>query len=79
MAKSLENLSEEYYKEAAGLTEQIKKYTQQLRKVYKSGDFLKTYDLKRKLKILYDQRNDVLDTAHLLKHYYDEDERSTAV
>ena len=80
MEKSLTELSEDYFKAAEDLTAIIEKYRKELNEAYKKGNLLKTYDLKRKLKTFYDQRKDVLNTAYLLQHYYDDDsERSIAV
>ena len=79
MEKSLTELSEEYFEAAEYLTKLIGKYTKLLNAAYSSNDFLKTYEIKRKLKILYDERGETLETAHLLKHYYDESEKCEAV
>lgn len=79
MGKSLEELSEDYFEAAENIGSMIEKYRKQLNAAYRANNFLKTYDLKRKLKILYEQKSEMLETAYLLKNYYDTDERRTAV
>ncbi|MCQ2485119.1 MAG: hypothetical protein MJ168_07275 [Clostridia bacterium] len=79
MSKSLTQLSEEYFKAAEDIDALIKKYTEELHKAYDAKNYLKTYDLKRKLKIFYDQKRDVITTAYKLQHYYEDSEgRATA-
>lgn len=79
MGKSLEELSEDYFEAAENISSMIEKYRKQLNAAYRANNFLKTYDLKRKLKILYEQKSEMLETAYLLKNYYDTDERRAAV
>lgn len=76
MEKSLTELSEEYFKAAEDIESLIVKYRNELNAAYKAKNFLKTYELKRKLKIFYDQKRDILITAYQLKNYYDKDKRS---
>lgn len=78
MEKSLTELSEEYFKAAEDIDALIKKYTKQLNDAYAAKNFLKTYELKRKLKIFYDQKKDIMITAYQLKNYYEDDRRVTA-
>lgn len=73
MEKSLTQLSEEYFRAAEDIDHLIKKHTEELRKAYDAKNYLKTYDLKRKLKIYYDQKRDTITTAYQLQHYYDKD------
>ena len=73
MEKSLTQLSEEYFRAAEDIDRLIKKHTEELRKAYDAKNYLKTYDLKRKLKIYYDQKRDTITTAYQLQHYYDKD------
>ncbi|MDD6275714.1 MAG: hypothetical protein PUB20_02680 [Clostridia bacterium] len=70
MQKSLEELSEEYFKAAEGISEIIAKYRKQLQEAYRSKNYLKTYDIKRKLAVLYDQKQETVATAYELKNYY---------
>lgn len=77
MEKSLTDLSEDYFKAVDDLTAIIEKYTKELNEAYRNHNYLKTYELKRKLKIYYDQRRDVQETAYLLKHYYDDEEEGS--
>lgn len=70
MQKSLEELGDEYFKAAEMIDETIIKYRKQLKEAYRSGDYLKTYDIKRKLTVLYDQKRDTITTAYTLKNYY---------
>lgn len=78
MEKSLTELSEEYFKAAEDIDALIKKYTKQLNDAYAAKNYLKTYELKRKLKIFYDQKKDIMITAYQLKNYYEDDGRVTA-
>ncbi len=73
MEKNLTQLSEEYFKAAEDIDCLIKKYTEELHRAYDAKNYLKTYDLKRKLKIYYDQKRDIITTAYQLQHYYDDD------
>ena len=73
MEKSLTQLSEDYFKAAEDINCLIVKYRQLLNEAYQSNNFLKTYELKRKLTVFYDQKRDILDTAYALKNYYKKD------
>lgn len=70
MEKSLTQLSEDYFKAAEDINSLIIKYRRLLNEAYDSNDYLKTYELKRKLTVFYDQKRDILDTAYALKNYY---------
>jgi uncharacterized protein YeaO (DUF488 family) len=72
MQKSLKQLSEEYFKAANDLEIIIEKYRKQLNEAYRSRNYLKTYEIKRKLTVFYDQKNEALTTAHQLKNYYED-------
>lgn len=78
MEKSLTDLSEEYFKAAEDIDALIKKYTKLLNDAYAAKNYLKTYELKRRLKIFYDQKRDIMTTAYELKHYYEDDGRESA-
>lgn len=78
MGKSLKDLSEDYFKAAEDIDTLIKKYTKLLNEAYAAKNFLKTYELKRKLKIFYDQKKDIMITAYQLKNYYEDSRRETA-
>lgn len=73
MERSLTELSEEYFKAAEDINSLIVKYRKLLNEAYRSKNYLKTYELKRKLTVFYDQKRDVLATAFLLKNYYETD------
>lgn len=73
MEKSLEELSEEYFAAAKEINQLIVKYRKKLNEVYMAGNYLKTYELKHKLTVLYDQKSDILETAYKLKNYYRKD------
>lgn len=73
MGKSLTELSEDYFKAAQDIQALIEKYTKQLNAAYAKKNYLKTYELKRKLKIFYDQKRDIMTTAYQLQHYYEDD------
>lgn len=75
MEKSLTELSEDYFKAAEDIGSIIEKYRRELNAACKNHNYLKTYELKRKLKIYYDQRRDILSTAYKLKNYYEDDDR----
>jgi len=78
MGKSLTELSEDYFKAAEDIDALIKKYTKQLNDAYAKKNYLKTYELKRKLKIFYDQKKDIMITAYQLKNYYEDNGRESA-
>jgi hypothetical protein len=73
MEKSLEELSEEYFTAAEETDQLIAKCRKKLNEAYRTGNYLKTYELKRKLTVLYDQKSDILTTAYALKNYYKKD------
>ncbi|MBR6531685.1 MAG: hypothetical protein IKT61_04220 [Clostridia bacterium] len=73
MERSLEQLSEDYFKAAEDIAALIAKYRRQLKEAYDSKDYLKTYEIKRKLTVFYDQKSDILETAYALKNYYRRD------
>lgn len=71
MYNSLTQLSEEYFEAARKLDETIAKYRAQLNEAYRKKNYLKTYELKRKLTVFYDQKREVMTTAYTLKNYYE--------
>lgn len=73
MERSLTELSEDYFKAAEDIGCLIAKYRKQLKEAYKSRDHLKTYEIKRKLTVFYDQKRDILDTAYTLRNYYEKE------
>lgn len=79
MERSLTELSEEYFKAAEDINSLIVKYRNQLNEAYSSNNYLKTYEIKRKLTIFYDQKRDILDTAYALRNYYEKDRRMVLV
>ncbi len=79
MERSLTELSEEYFKAAEDINSLIIKYRKQLNDAYNSNNYLKTYEIKRKLTVFYDQKRDILDTAYALKNYYEKDRRMVLV
>lgn len=79
MERSLTELSEEYFKAAEDINSLIIKYRKQLNEAYNSNNYLKTYEIKRKLTVFYDQKRDILDTAYALKNYYEKDRRMVLV
>ena len=74
MERTLTQLSEDYFKAAEDVNCLIVKYRRLLNEAYNSNNYLKTYEIKRKLTIFYDQKRDILDTAYALKNYYKRDE-----
>lgn len=74
MQKNLEELGEEYLESAKLLESLIKKYTEILKKAYASGNYLKTYDAKRKLTIFYDQKRELIAIGKKLISYYDKED-----
>ena len=79
MERSLTELSEEYFRAAEDINSLIVKYRKQLNEAYNSNNYLKTYEIKRKLTIFYDQKRDILDTAYALRNYYEKDRRMVLV
>ncbi len=76
MQKTLEELGEEYLESAKLIEELIKKYRKILRETYDSGNYLKTYDTKRKLTIFYDQKRELIAIGHKLINYYKKEDNS---
>lgn len=76
MQKTLEELGEEYLESAKLIEELIKKYRKVLRETYDSGNYLKTYDTKRKLTIFYDQKRELIAIGHKLINYYNKEDNS---
>lgn len=76
MQKTLEELGEEYLESAKLIEELIKKYRKILRETYDSGNYLKTYDTKRKLTIFYDQKRELFAIGHKLINYYNKEDNS---
>lgn len=76
MQKTLEELGEEYLESAKLIEELIKKYRKILRETYDSGNYLKTYDTKRKLTIFYDQKRELIAISHKLINYYNKEDNS---
>ena len=60
MQKTLEELGEEYLDSAKLIEELIRKYRKILKETYASGNYLKTYEIKRKLTIFYDQKRELV-------------------
>ncbi len=76
MRKSLEELGEEYLESAKLIEALIKKHRKILKEAYSSGNYLKTYDTKRKLTIFYDQKRELTAIANKLINYYNKEEDS---
>ncbi len=76
MRKSLEELGEEYLESAKLIEALIIKYRKILKEAYSSGNYLKTYDTKRKLTIFYDQKRELTAIANKLINYYNKEEDS---
>ncbi len=70
---TLIQLGDQYIETAASLDELILKYTKLLKAEYKRHNYLKVYEIKRKLAIFYDQKRDVMTTAYKLKNYYEKE------
>lgn len=73
MERSITQLSEDYFQAAEDINTLIIKYRKQLNDAYGSRNYLQTYEIKRKLTVLYDQKSDILETAYALKNYYKKD------
>ena len=76
MQKTLEELGEEYLESAKLIEALIKKYRKLLKQAYSSGNYLKTYDTKRRLTILYDQKREVVSIGEKLKNHYNKEDNS---
>lgn len=72
MQNSLAQLSEEYFRAAENMDKIIEKNRKMLNEAYRKKNYLKTYDIKRKLKVFYDQKREIMTTAYKLKNYYDD-------
>lgn len=76
MQTTLAQMSEEYFDAAKEMDALIEKYTKQLKQAYKSKNYLKTYELKRKIAVFYDQKKDIMITAYTLKNYYNKEDNN---
>ncbi len=74
MQKTLEELGEEYLDSAKLIEELIRKYRKILKETYASGNYLKTYEIKRKLTIFYDQKRELVLIGKKLINYYDKED-----
>ena len=76
MQKTLEELGEEYLESAKIIEALIKKYRRILKETYSSGNYLKTYDTKRRLTIFYDQKRELEAIGKKLINYYNKEDNS---
>ncbi len=76
MPKTLEQLGDEYLEAAEQLDSLIKKYREILKEAYRSGNYLKTYEVKRKLTVFYDQKRDAVSIGKKLKNYYNKEKKT---
>lgn len=76
MQKTLEELGREYLESAKQIEIYIKKYREILKEAYDSGNYLKTYDAKRKLMIFYDQKSELVSIGKKLINYYNKEDNS---
>lgn len=76
MQKTLEELGKEYLESAKTIEALIKKYRGILREAYSSGNYLKTYDTKRRLTIFYDQKRELEAIVNKLINYYNKEDNS---
>ncbi len=76
MQKTLEELGKEYLESAKTIEALIKKYRGILREAYSSGNYLKTYDTKRRLTIFYDQKRELETIGNKLINYYNKEDNS---
>lgn len=74
MQKTLGELGEEYLDSAKLIEELIRKYRKILKETYASGNYLKTYEIKRKLTIFYDQKRELVSIGKKLINYYDKED-----
>ena len=74
MQKTLEELGKEYLESAKTIEALIKKYRGILREAYSSGNYLKTYDAKRRLTIFYDQKRELEAIGNKLINYYNKED-----
>ena len=56
------------------MNELIKKYRKVLRECYASGNYLKTYETKRRLTIFYDQKRELAAIGKKLINYYNKED-----
>jgi hypothetical protein len=71
MCKSLNELSEEYFEGVSMQDELIAKYREKLIQARLKASSEEEIRISRLLKILYDQRSELIQTAYHLKNYYD--------
>ena len=74
MQKTLEELGKEYLDSAKLIDELIKKYRKVLKECYAWGNYLKTYETKRRLTIFYDQKRELAAIGKKLINYYNKED-----
>ncbi len=70
MAKTLTDLSYEYFNAASDMDCLIKKCTEDIKAATKAKDTKKVYLLKQKRLVFYSQKRELLITAYKLQNYY---------
>lgn len=76
MQKTLKELGEEYLESAKLIEALIRKYRKILKEAYSSGNYLKTYDTKRRLTVYYDQKRELISIGQKLINYYNKEDNS---
>ena len=74
MERTITDLSVDYFKAAEDMDELIKKTTAKIKEATENNETDKTYLYKQKRLIFYSQKRELLNTAHLLKNYYNKEE-----
>lgn len=76
MPKTLEQLGEEYLESAELINRFIEKNRSKLKEAYQNGNYLKTYEIKRRLTIFYDQKRELTAIGRKLINYYNKEDNS---
>ena len=74
MEKTITDLSVDYFEAAQNMEELIKSTTAKIKEAAESNETDKIYLLKQKRLIFYSQKRELLNTAYMLKNYYNKEE-----
>ena len=74
MEKTITDLSVDYFEAAQNMEELIKSTTAKIKEAAENKETDKIYLLKQKRLIFYSQKRELLNTAYMLKNYYNKEE-----
>ena len=74
MEKTITDISVDYFDAAQNMEELIKSTTAKIKEAAENKETDKIYLLKQKRLIFYSQKRELLNTANMLKNYYNKEE-----